>query len=79
MGPAALVENFFEGYLAAPVILASGIGYKLWFRTRWVRVSEIDLVTGRREGAEEIEVLKALDGVERSEWSWWHKVYDYFC
>lgn len=79
MGAGALVENFFEVYLAAPVILVSGMGYKLWFRTRWVRVQEIDLVTGRREGAEEIEVLKALDEVERAEWSWWRKVYDYFC
>lgn len=74
-----LVENFFEVYLAAPIIVISYAVYKLWFKTRWVRVAEIDLVTGRREDADEVAVLKELDRVERMEWPWWRRGYEFLC
>ncbi|KAH8798818.1 amino-acid permease inda1, partial [Hyaloscypha sp. PMI_1271] len=74
-----LVENFFEVYLAAPIIVVSGVVYKLWFKTRWVRVAEIDLVTGRREDADEVAVLKELDRIERTEWPWWRRGYEFLC
>ena len=38
-----LVINFFEVYLAAPIILIGYVVYKLWFKTRFVKVSEMDL------------------------------------
>jgi len=79
MSSTTLVENFFMVYLAAPIIIISYIAYKLWFKTRWVKTSEIDLVTGRREDAEEIEVLKAADRLEMKEWHWWRRGYEYFC
>jgi yeast amino acid transporter len=79
MTAAELVENFFEVYLAAPIILISFVGYKLWFKTRWVRTAEIDLVTGRREDADEVAVLKELDRVERTEWPWWRRGYEFLC
>ncbi|RDL41140.1 Amino acid transporter-like protein [Venustampulla echinocandica] len=41
--------NFFEAYLAMPVVLLFYVAYKVWYRTRWVRVNEIDLRTGRNE------------------------------
>jgi amino acid transporter len=74
-----LVVNFFEVYLAAPIIVISGVAYKLWFKTRWVRVAEIDLVTGRREDADEVAVLKELDRIERIEWPWWRRGYEFLC
>ncbi|KAH8794728.1 amino-acid permease inda1 [Hyaloscypha finlandica] len=74
-----LVQNFFEVYLAAPIIVVSGVVYKLWFKTRWVRVAEIDLVTGRREDADEVAVLKELDRIERTEWPWWRRGYEFLC
>jgi amino acid transporter len=74
-----LVENFFEVCLAAPIIVVSGVVYKLWFKTRWVRVAEIDLATGRREDADEVAVLKELDRVERTEWPWWRRGYEFLC
>lgn len=74
-----LVEDFFEVYLAAPIIVISGVTYKLWFRTRWVRTDEIDLVTGRREDAEEVAVLKEMDRVERQGWHWWRRGYEILC
>lgn len=79
MTTSALIENFFEVYLAAPIIVVSFVAYKLWFRTKWVKTADIDLVTGRREDAEEIVVLKELDRVERAEWPWWRRGYEILC
>jgi yeast amino acid transporter len=79
MTAGALVENFFEVYLAAPVIVLSGVLYKVVFRTRWVRTAEIDLVTGRREDADEVAALKELDRVERQGWPWWRRGYEFLC
>jgi amino acid transporter len=70
-----LAINFFEVYLAAPIILISYVGYKTWFKTRFVKVSEMDLVTGRRESAEDEAVLKEMDRVEFEGLSWWRKAY----
>jgi amino acid transporter len=74
-----LVVNFFEVYLAAPIILVCGVVYKIWFRTRWIRVAEIDLVTGRKDSVEEVARLKEMDHAERMGWRWWRRVYDYLC
>jgi yeast amino acid transporter len=53
--------------------------YKVFFRTRWVRTAEIDLVTGRREDADEVAALKELDRVERQGWPWWRRGYEFLC
>lgn len=43
------VEAFFESYLAAPVVLFFyAVGY-LWKRQGWLKLSEMDVDTGRRE------------------------------
>ncbi|KAK7429115.1 Amino-acid permease inda1 [Neonectria magnoliae] len=48
-GSLGTAEGFFESYLAAPVVIAFYIGGYLWKRQGWLKVSEIDLDTGRRE------------------------------
>ncbi|MAD83878.1 MAG: hypothetical protein CL912_13025 [Deltaproteobacteria bacterium] len=50
-----LVVGFFEVYLAAPIIVVSFVVYKIWYRTRWVRISELDLLTGLAYGKDELE------------------------
>ncbi|KAK9251688.1 general amino-acid permease GAP1 [Lipomyces tetrasporus] len=42
-------SDFFMVYLAAPVVIAFYIFYKVWKRTPFVRPSQADLVSGRRE------------------------------
>lgn len=74
-----LVINFFEVYLAAPIILASYIVYKLWYRTRWVKLSDVDLITGLAYSKEELEVLKEADRAKRVQWPWWRKAYEVIC
>lgn len=43
------ISSFFEAYLAMPVVLIFYAGYKLWYRTRWMKIEDIDLRTGRNE------------------------------
>jgi amino acid transporter len=64
MTNSALVENFFEAYLAAPIIVVTYLGHKVWFRTRWVGVDNINILSGTREMGEELEVLRECDRVE---------------
>jgi amino acid transporter len=42
------VEEFFEAYLAVPVIVLSYIGYKWWYRTKFISLANMDVDTGRK-------------------------------
>ena len=79
MSAGELVEGFFEVYLAAPVIVGSYLGYKLWFGTRWVRVGEVDLRTGIREGLEGLGAVVEKEREEERGWGWWRRGYEFFC
>jgi amino acid transporter len=72
-----LVYNFFSVYLAAPVIIAFYIPYKLWYKTKFVRTSEVDLTTGRREL--DIQHLIEQERAEQKQWPKWKKAYKFFC
>ena len=71
-----LVVGFFEVYLAAPIIMVSFVLYKICYRTTWVRISEMDLLTGLAYGKDELELLREADRAERAEWRWWRKIYE---
>ncbi|KUJ13813.1 amino acid permease [Mollisia scopiformis] len=74
-----LVINFFEVYLAAPIIVISYVGYKLWFKTRFVKLADVDLATGIRDSGEDLRVLKEMDKLEFNARPWWGKLYQIFC
>lgn len=68
-------ETFFQSYLAAPVTMLFYIVYKVWYRTPFVRSSDMDITTGMRH----VDLANASD---KSEWDalpWWKKVYRTFC
>ncbi|CZR58012.1 probable amino acid transport protein GAP1 [Phialocephala subalpina] len=71
------VTNFFEAYLAMPVVLLFYGFYKIWYRTKWVRVKDIDLVTGRNE-FESLGVRRQWRE-DRSEWPRWKVIYKTLC
>jgi yeast amino acid transporter len=58
--------DFFVQMLALPIILACFLGWKIWHKTRWVRASEADLLTGRREL--DLAAAKAAEREERANW-----------
>lgn len=72
---------FFESYLAAPVVIAFFIGYKLYYR-QWsfgVKLSEISIDEGRREL--DLDAFRAEMDAERAEkatWPWWKKTWDFW-
>jgi amino acid transporter len=49
IGESPNASSFFQIYLAAPIVIVCYIGYKIWYRTPFVRAKDMDLDTGRRE------------------------------
>lgn len=77
MTASARVQNFFEKYLSAPIVIICFISFKLIKKTRIRRASEIDLVTGHRDI--DLAELIAEEKAERARWPVWKKVYRFFC
>ncbi|KAJ6184306.1 general amino acid permease Gap1-Penicillium chrysogenum [Penicillium mononematosum] len=77
MTPKEIAYKFFSVYLAAPVVLICYIGYKIVYKTKFVRTSDVDLVTGRRDL--DIQHLIEQELAEQREWPKWKKVYKFFC
>ncbi|CAK7223390.1 histidine permease [Sporothrix eucalyptigena] len=71
------VQNFFLEYLAVPIVLVMWLGHKIWFRTSYVRLSEMDIDTGRREF--NLPLLVAQEQEEKLYWPRWKKLYKFFC
>ncbi|KAF2810285.1 amino acid permease [Mytilinidion resinicola] len=72
-----LVNNFFQAYLAFPVVLIMYIGYKVYYRTPFIRSYNMDLHTGIREL--NLAELIAEERLDRANWPRWRKVYKFFC
>lgn len=72
-----LVENFFMSYLAAPFVIACYIPYKLIYKTKFVKSSEVDLTTGRRDL--DVQHLIEQEQAEQAAWPMWKKFYKLFC
>jgi amino acid transporter len=76
-GAKALTENFFEAYLAAPIVLLLYILYKIIYKTKVVRCRDMDLQTGIRQL--NLAELVAEEELERAVWPKWKKAYKFFC
>lgn len=65
------MEVFFKNWLAVPVIIVFWIIGFLWKRTGWLKLSQIDVDTGRREHDwDEINAYKA----KVAAWPAWRRV-----
>ena len=76
--PGEIAEGFFLQYVCVPVVLVTFIGHKLWFRTRIVRIDEMDIDTGRRDVAG-LPILMAQEREEEKAWPRWKRWYRFFC
>lgn len=65
-------QVFFQAYLAAPIVIAFYIPYKLIYRTPFVRARDMDLVSGRRDL--DLSELLAQERAEKASWPKWKKV-----
>jgi len=75
--PAQQVNHFFLAYLAFPIIILFYSGYKLWFRTPFMRCRNMDLKTGMREL--NLRELLAEEKAEAAAWPKWKKAYKVVC
>jgi yeast amino acid transporter len=72
-----LVSNFFQAYLAAPIVLAFYIPYKIYYKTPFVTVDMMDMKTGRRDL--DLGHLLAEERAERAAWPAWKRAYKFLC
>lgn len=70
--------NFFVLCLALPVVLVFWLVHKVWFRTSFVRVEEMDIDTGRRDFGR-LDVIKRQEREERRLWPRWKRFYRFIC
>ena len=73
----ARAQNFFLNMLGAPVISVFYLGYKVYFRTPFMNINSIDVVTGRRTA--DTNATMETDRTERIQWPRWKRIYKIFC
>lgn len=71
------VKNFFEVYLAAPLVIVFYVVFKLVRKTKIKRIQDIDIVSGRREM--DLQEILAEERAIQAKWPWWKKVYRTIC
>lgn len=70
-------SNFFQAYLAAPVVLAFYTWYKIRHSTPFMKSMDIDLTTGLRDL--NLAELLAEERAEQANWPRWKKAYKFLC
>jgi amino acid transporter len=71
------VQSFFEAYLAAPIVIIMFLAFKIIKKTRFRRLSEIDIDSGKREL--NLPVILAEERVEQARWPVWKKIWRTLC
>lgn len=74
--------NFFQAYLAAPIVLVSYIGHKVWTRNwqLYIKAEDMDLTTGRN--SVDSEWLKQEMAEEAERWTmkpWYYRLFHTWC
>jgi amino acid transporter len=71
------VQDFFQAYLAAPIVILFFVVFKIWKRTSFKRIQDIDVTSGRRE-LNLAEIL-AEERALQAKWPRWKKIYKFIC
>ena len=71
------VTNFFQAYLAFPIVVAFFVVFKLVKKTKFKRAHEIDVTSGTREL--NLPEILAQERAEQAQWPKWKKVYKFMC
>lgn len=77
MTPSEKTISWFQAYLAAPIVIAFYVPYKIYYRTPFVRSHNMDLHSGIREL--NLADLIAEERAERATWPKWKRWYKFFC
>ena len=77
MSSLELANSFFRKWMGAPCVLLFFILHKLYFRTSYVRIADMDVDTGRRDF--NVPILTAQEKEERRAWPRWKVFYKFVC
>lgn len=76
-GARGQANSFFLCYMAAPIVIAFYLAYKVYFRTSIMRCKDIDLKTGMREL--NLPALMAEQRAQYKSWPKWKRAYKTVC
>jgi len=71
------VQSWFQAYLAAPIIAIMYILFKVIKKTKFKRVQDIDITSGRREM--DLATILAEERAIQAKWPRWKKIYKTVC
>jgi amino acid transporter len=71
------VQSFFEAYLAAPIVIIMFLAFKIIKKTRYRRLSEIDVDSGKREL--DLAAILVEERAEQAKWPMWKKIWKTIC
>lgn len=74
---ASQAENFFLKWMGAPIVLIFFLGHKMYYRTSYVRVKDMDIDTGRRDF--NVPILVQQEKEEKESWPKWKRFYKFLC
>lgn len=77
MTAAEQVESWFEAYLAAPIVIIMFLAFKIIKKTRFRKLSEIDIDSGKREL--DLTAILAEERAEQAKWPMWKKIWKTVC
>ncbi|ESZ97241.1 putative Uncharacterized amino-acid permease [Sclerotinia borealis F-4128] len=77
MNSSEIAESFFLAYLAAPVVLLFYLPYKFYYKTPFMKASDMDLTTGKRDM--DTPALLEEERIEKASWPRWKKIYKTMC
>lgn len=75
--PASQAENFFLKWMGAPIVLIFFLGHKIYYRTNYVKIKDMDIDTGRRDF--NVPILVQQEKEEWETWPKWKRFYKWLC
>ncbi|KAI9053112.1 hypothetical protein LZ554_003381 [Drepanopeziza brunnea f. sp. 'monogermtubi'] len=69
--PAEIAQGFFQAYLAMPIVILFFVGFKVIKKTKFKRLKDIDVTSGRREM--NLPAILAEERAEQATWPWYKK------
>jgi yeast amino acid transporter len=69
--PSEIAQGFFEAYLALPIVIVFYAGFKIIKKTKYKRLKDIDVTSGRREL--DLPAILAEEREIQAKWPWYKK------
>ena len=77
MSAGRVASEFFLKWMGGPIIFLFYLLHKVFYRTSYVRIRDMDVDTGRRDF--NVPILHAQEKEERAGWPRWKRIYKFLC